>query len=119
MTAASRQAAVVVAVGGVTGVGSELLAGVEPLAATTAVVFGVVGWLVVRHPDTVYEQNVDWWAFGRWSAVGTVVLVGATAGGTGWLNLGWRRLAAVQLFVVGVGTAMWLLGVSYARAKSR
>lgn len=104
--------------GVVAGVGSLALSGVVPLALVTAGSYGVVGWLATRHPDTVTEPDVPFWAFGRWSMLSTVVLLGVTAGTTLWLDLQPARLAALAGAVVGFGAAMWLLGVSYARRKA-
>lgn len=96
---------------------SWLLAEVALLAVTTAIASAAAARLAARHPDTVHESGVAWWAVGRWSAITTALLVGLAIGGTAWLDIAVGRLLALQLFVVGVGAATWLLGVSYAREK--
>jgi hypothetical protein len=108
------------AVGGLAGLGSYALGTQSPtVAACVGISFAVVVLLSARHPDTVYEAGAGrGFRYGRWSAASTAFLLGVAVVGLGpWLPIAPGLRLSLGLLVVGSGYAMWLFGVSYARAK--
>jgi hypothetical protein len=89
------------------------------LAAAIAVSYAAVARLSLAHPDTVYESDVPAWAVGRWSGLAIGLLLAVVLFGVGpTLPIDRAVRFGLQVLVLGVGYAMWLLGVSYARAKA-
>lgn len=107
-------------VGVVVGAATALLTDADlPLVAAIVVSYAAVVRLSVRHPDTVYESGVPAWAVGRWSGLSIAFLLGVAFLGLGpALPAALDVRFALQLLVLGAGYAMWLLGISYARAKA-
>jgi hypothetical protein len=120
--APGRPVAVLLAVsaGAVAGGVSYVLGSTDPgLTAAVAVSYAVAAGLTARHPDTVHEEGVAVWEFGRWSGASTALVLAAALFGVGpTLPVDPDLRLSLQVLVVGVGYAMWLLGVAYARAKS-
>jgi hypothetical protein len=106
-------------VAGVAGGISYVFGTADPLVtASVAVSYAVVVVLSARHPDTVYEEGIGT-RYGPWSAVATgFLLLAALSGVNPWLPIDDGLRLSLGLLVVGVGYAMWLFGVSYARAKA-
>jgi uncharacterized membrane protein YgaE (UPF0421/DUF939 family) len=107
------------AVGALLGTVSYLLGSSNPwVTASVVAAYAVTVRLAFLHPDVVYEEGVAVWEVGRWSAVSSAfVLVLALA--VMWAfpvdsGLGF----SLALLTVGVGYAMWVFGVAYARAKA-
>jgi hypothetical protein len=89
------------------------------LTAGIAVSYVAVARLSLAHPDTVYESDVPVWAVGRWSGLAVGLLLAVALFGVGpTLPVEPDVRFGLQVLVLGVGYAMWLLGVSYARAKA-
>jgi len=102
------------------GAGSHLLGAGDPLL-TAAVVgsYALVVRLSLLHPDTAYEEGTAVWAVGRWSGASIGFLVAAVVLGVGpTLPVAPAVRRNLQVLLFGVGYAMWLLGVAYARAKA-
>ena len=106
-------------VAALTGSFSYLVGAADPLlAASVGVSYAAVVVLSARHPDTVYEEGTGI-RYGPWSAAATGFLLVVTITGVNpWLPLDAGLRLSLGLLVVGVGYAMWLFGVSYARAKA-
>jgi hypothetical protein len=105
--------------GAVAGVVHWLVVADPPLAAAIAVSYVAVARLSLAHPDTVYESDVPVWAVGRWSGLAIGLLLAVTLFGVGpTLPVDRGLRFGLQVLMLGVGYAMWLLGVSYARAKA-
>ena len=112
---------VAAAVGGVAGLASHALGAQHPaVTVCVGVSFAVVVVLSARHPDTVYEAGAGGFRYGRWSAASTAFLLGIAVVALGpWLPVAPGLRLSLGLLVAGSGYAMWLFGVSYARAKDR
>lgn len=106
--------------GGLVGAASYVFGSSDPgLTAAVAGSYAVAAGLAARHPDVVYEEGVAVWAVGRWSGASTAFVLLAAFVGVGWtlpIEPGLR--VSLQLLVLGVGWAMWVFGVAYARAKA-
>ncbi len=104
-----------VVAGGVYRFGSPDLA----LAAAVAASYIAVIRLTLSHPDTAYESGVPVLAVGRWSGLSAGFLVAVVVFGVApTLPLENGLRLSLRVLVLGAGYAMWLLGVSYARAKA-
>jgi len=89
------------------------------LAAAVAASYTAVVRLTLLHPDTAYESGGPVLTVGRWSGVATGLLVAVVLFGVGpTLPLENDLRLGLQVLVLGAGYAMWLFGVSYARAKA-
>jgi hypothetical protein len=89
------------------------------LTAGIAVSYATVVALSARHPDTVYEEDLGM-RYGPWSAAATGFLLLLTLSGLNpWLPMANDLRFSLGLLLLGIGYAMWLFGVSYARAKAR
>lgn len=88
------------------------------LTLSVGVTYAAVVVLSARHPDTVYGDGSGV-GYGPWSAAATGFLLLLTVSGINpWLPVGNGLRFSLGLLVVGVGYAMWLFGISYARAKA-
>jgi hypothetical protein len=112
--------ALAVLTGGAAGGVSYGFGSTDPgLTAAVAASYAVAGWLTVSHPDTVYEEGVGVWEFGRWSGASTALVLGVTLFGVGpTLPVEPGVRLSLRLLVLGAGYAMWLFGVAYAREKA-
>jgi hypothetical protein len=110
----------VVAAGAVAGGASHRFGTTDPgLTAAVAVSWAVAAGLSLRHPDTIYEEGVAVWEFGRWSGASTALVLGVAVFGIGpTLPVGDGVRFSLRALVLGAGYAMWLFGVAYARAKA-
>ncbi|MFC7132297.1 MULTISPECIES: hypothetical protein [Salinibaculum] len=109
------------AVGGLAGGLSYTVGAPDPsLTAGVVLSYGAVVVLSARHPDTVYQEGVGrvGFRYGFWSAAATAFLLLVALLGVGpWVPVDAGLRVSLGLFVLGAGYAMWLFGVSYARAK--
>jgi hypothetical protein len=107
-------------VGASAGAVSHTLGSTDPrLTAAVAVSYALTTALALRHPDVVYERDVPVWAVGRWSGASTAFVLAVALLGVGpTLPVSGDLRFSLQLLVLGVGFAMWIFGVAYARAKA-
>jgi hypothetical protein len=94
-------------------------AAVPSLTAGTVASYAVLTRLAATHPDVVHEEGVAVWRVGRWSGVSTAFLLAVVLFALGALPVGARLRLSLGILVFGVGWAMWVLGVAYARRKAR
>ena len=116
-----RLAAVLgVAVGAAAGAASYTLGSTAPgLTAAVAASYAVTTALAVRHPDVVYEEGTAVWEVGRWSGASTAFVLAVALFGVGpALSIPGEVRLSLRLLVLGVGFAMWVFGVAYARGKA-
>ncbi len=107
-------------VGAAIGGGSYVFGASAPLlAGSIAVCYGAVVVLSARYPDTVYDEEiVGGFRYGPWSAAATLFLLCVTVGTVGPLAIADGLRLSLAVLLLGVGYAMWLFGVGYARAKT-
>jgi hypothetical protein len=105
--------------GGLVAGGTHLLAGPGlALTAALAASYAAVVRLSLAHPDTVYEPGTPAWTVGRWSGLSVGFLLAVAVVAPLGLPAAPGPRFTLRLLLVGAGYAMWLLGISYARAKA-